>query len=131
MKNNTDILQSSLQLKTMPYSTPEGYFDRLKSELKVAEPSALTRSWKSLVPYMAAAAMFALLIVGGSFFISRSATMNDFTQEDYIVFSDNMTNTLFSGYDNLFADAEDMNEDDIIEYLIYTGISLEDIESMK
>jgi hypothetical protein len=44
---------------------------------------------------------------------------------DYIVFSDDMTNTLLYDIDELYADA--LSDDDIIEYLIYTGVEIEEL----
>ena len=38
-----------------------------------------------------------------------------------------MTNTIFMDYE-LYAEADELTIDDIIEYLIYTGTELEDIE---
>ena len=54
------------------------------------------------------------------------------TEEDYILFSDNMMNSLAyeMEYMSQAADTE-ISEDDIINYLIYTGVSAEHIELSK
>ena len=124
MKIEKDILKSNPHLKEMPFGTPEGYFDELKSQMKVCqEPAAVHKpGFGRFTAYIATAAAFALLLAAGGFFLNRSNEM-DFTQEDYIVFSDDMTNTIIYGCEDLYADA--LTEDDIIEYLVYSDIDFE------
>ena len=117
-----DILKDNISLKEMPFSTPEGYFDRLKDDLKTGQGKS--GSWKHLTPYLALVAMFALLVAAGGFFLERT-TDDGFSQEDYIVFSEEMTNTIFYDSDEQYADA--VTEDDIIEYLIYTGTEIDEL----
>ena len=126
-KFDNDILASKKGLKGMPYSVPEGYFDGLRQSMKgIPAASAARRTFPvRVVPYIAMAAMFAMLVAAGGFFLERSES--EFTQEDYIVFSDEMTSTIF--YDGNEQYAEAVSEDDIIEYLIYTGVEIEDIET--
>ena len=126
MKTDKDILRDTPHLKTMPFSTPENYFEELKSQMKVCQKSSAAHSpaIRRISVYSALAAAFALLIAAGGFFLGRSGDFN-FTQEDYIVFSDDMTNTIMYGSDDLYADV--VTEDDIMEYLIYTDIDLEEI----
>ena len=76
---------------------------------------------------MAIAAAAALLIAAGTFLLERESE-SDLTQEDYIVFSEDMTNTIFYETDEIYAEA--VTEDDIIEYLIYTGVDVEDLEDL-
>ena len=126
MKTEKDILKENIHLKQMPFSTPECYFDELKSQIKVQEKcssehrSLLTR----LSPYISLAAAFALIIAAGGFFLNRNHEM-DFTEEDYIVFSDDMTNTILYGSDGLYADA--LTEEDIMEYIIYSDIDINEL----
>ena len=130
--SDKDILKETSELKQMPFSTPEGYFEGLKKELKTipAQHSApkQTRIWIRPVRYSTIAAIFATLIAAGAFFLDWSDRSDYFTEEDYIVFSDDMTNAIFQEYSDMYADAEAVTEDDFIEYLIYSGIEIEDIE---
>ena len=68
----------------------------------------------------------------GTFLLNSLNQYDEFTQEDYILFSDNMINTAM--YEDMemdqMADAELIDED-IIEYLIYIGVSPESIELSK
>lgn len=132
MKNSDKDILKETGLKKMPFSTPEGYFEGLKKELKMipAQHSApkVTGIWMRLARYSSIAAIFTALIAAGAFFLDWSDNSDYFTEEDYIVFSDDMTNAIIQEYSDIYADAETMTDDDIIEYLIHSGIEIEDIE---
>lgn len=121
-----DILQDK-SLKQMPYSTPEGYFDSLKAGLKTIPQRQVRKVvfWKR---YGSIAAAAALLLAAGTIMFEATHRQDSFTEEDYIVFSDDMTNTLFQEYADQYAEAQQLTEDDIIEYLIYAGVEVEEIE---
>lgn len=128
MKNSgTDILSDRQELRQMPYTTPTGYFDVLKHDLKETSRPA-GRGLRKFAPYVAlAAAMLTLLFAAGGFFLEH-LNREEFTQEDYIVFSEDMTNTLFYTMEEeyeLYADV--LTEDDIIEYLIYTDTEIDEL----
>lgn len=111
-----DILDTK-SLKAMPYNTPEGYFDDLQSSL-LQRTVKQTRRWPA---YIAIAASFALLVAAGGWLL-RNNDPSDFSQEDYIVFSEEMTNTMMYEEELLYADAA--TEEDMIEYLIDTGTEI-------
>ncbi len=128
MKNSgTDILSDRQEFRQMPYTTPTGYFDVLKHDLKETSRPA-GRGLRKFAPYVAiAAAMLTLLFAAGGFFLEH-LNREEFTQEDYIVFSEDMTNTLFYTMEEeyeLYADV--LTEDDIIEYLIYTDTEIDEL----
>jgi len=129
-KTDRDILRDIPQLKTTPFDVPDGYFDQLKQDLKAVRTPDVTRviPWKKTIAYTAVAATFALLVATGALFLDK-VSRSDFTEEDYIVFSSSSTNILYYEYDEYFADAENIASDDIAEYLIYTGETIESIES--
>ena len=80
---------------------------------------------------MALAASFALLLGVGLSLNGNLKTIDEFSTEDYILFSDSMIHTIYDDDATYqYADAELMDED-IIEYLIYTGESPESIELSK
>ena len=60
-------------------------------------------------------------MAAGTWFLGNDAHP-DFSLEDYIVFSDEMTNTIMDEDEMWYADAA--TEDDLIEYLIYTGTEI-------
>ena len=128
-KTGKDILRDTPHLKVTPYDVPEGYFDRLKQDLKINQPATvLVAPWKKISQYVAIAATFAMLIAAGGFFLTKNSD-TDFSEEDYIVFSNNLTNTLSYDYEEFYAEAESVEIEDIVEYLIYIGADVESIES--
>ena len=118
-------------LKEQPYGVPEGYFEAFKAEMTGKVHTQGTSQRKKSISYIAIAASFALLIAAGSFMMKGSAE-TQMSQEDYILFSDNMIST------DIYDDAEygqmaaaEIGDEDIIEYLIYIGVSPETIELSK
>ena len=117
MKNEKNILKDNAELKSMPFTVPEGYFKGLKAELKTipkqAKPAKVVK-WQPFVRFASIAAVVAALITAGAFFLEKDNSDTGFTviqeETDY------------------FADLQSLTEEDIIEYLISTGVELEDIE---
>lgn len=126
-----DILKTAPALKEMPFSTPEGYFESLKDGLK--KPRTRTVSlWTRLSPYAAVAAVFIFLVSAGTFILERTVPDPGMTQEDYYVFSDHlMISTIYEMTDETPLAEAGIEDEDIIEYLIYSGISAEEIERSK
>ncbi len=122
-KKERDILAERPELKNMPYSIPEGYFDGFKAQMKPSRPR------RNAIPYLSAAASIAL-IAGAGFLFMNGGSQEEFTQEDFLVFSDSVINTEYYEYMNPIADAE-IADEDIVDYLIYSGISIEEIENLK
>ena len=117
MKNEKNILKDNAELKSMPFTVPEGYFKGLKAELKTipkqAKPAKVVK-WQPFVRFASIAAVVAALSTAGPFFLGKGGEDTGFTviQEE-------------AGY---YADLQSLTEDDIVEYLISTGVELEDIE---
>ena len=128
MKN--DILNNcSSELREMPYSVPEGYFDTLKKDIQGRNiPSCNERKrMNSLIPYASVAAALALLVSAGTFFMKSNSEAGDMTYEDYLVYSESLTDEDF----HIDIVENEIDEEDIIEYLIYTGVTAELIEQSK
>ncbi len=125
MKEKRDILIERSELKEMPYNLPEGYFDEFKSKMKPYGK----RSKPKIIPYISAAASVVLLLTGGLLLSQRTSPADEFTHEDFLVFSDSMINTEYYEYDS--EQYAEMTNDDIIDYLIYSGISAEEVEQCK
>lgn len=128
-----DILQEP-KLKKMPYSIPEGYFEKMKAEArKCTGPAPMHISiWTRLAPYAGIAAMFLFILTLGKLFVGQQdadtagALIEDIsTYEDYLVFSDMPADIYLNEPE---ADDEEIADEDIIEYLIYIGATVEDIE---
>ncbi len=140
-----DILAERPEMKKMPYGVPEGYFEDFKmavgrkvpAERGLAEKSAAKRSAakRSVAKrsvarpaiFISAAASVAAALVLGAYFIFGAGGTEDFSQEDLLVFDESYINAEYYEYSESIAEAE-YSDDDIIEYLIYNGISLEEIE---
>lgn len=129
-----DILQEA-SLKKCPYSTPEGYFDSLRERaVKYSKPAPapVFQFKRVLMTAVSLAAMFILLVTAGTFLLERATPSESMTQEDYIVFSDGYLDLEMyeDGMSAQYADAS-ISAEDIVEYLIYTGVSEEFIEMSK
>ena len=130
-----DILQEA-SIKNSPYRVPEGYFESFKEKaVKYSQPAkaAPLQFKRILTTAVSMAAMFILMVTAGTMFLKGVTPESDLTQEDYIVFSDGYFDLEMYDTDGMteqYADAS-ISEEDIIEYLIYTGVSQEFIEMSK
>jgi hypothetical protein len=129
--NEQDILTTQKMLKENPFVVPEGYFDSFRSDAAGRiRPKSSTGWSRKIAPYIAVAASLAILLgVGTTLFHSIPES---FSEEDYILFSDNMIRIDLEedSVTEQFAEAE-LYDEDIIEYLIYIGESPESIELSK
>lgn len=130
-----DILQE-VSLKNNPYSVPEGYFESLKDRaVKYSKPAEVApmQFKRILTTAISMAAMFIIMVTAGTMLLKGVTPEEDLTQEDYIVFSDGYFDLEMYDTDGIaeqYADAY-VSDEDIIEYLIYTGMSQEFIEMSK
>lgn len=137
-----DILQSSKDLKKMPFTVPENFFETMKAEArKCTEPQVIHVSlWTRLAPYTAIAAMFLFIFTLGNIFLHNSPdqatastedTIDVIEYEDYLVFNEVGADvSIYYLAEEDYA-MEMADDEDIIEYLIYTGASESYIEYNK
>ena len=126
---NRNILDMNPQLKEQAYSVPEGYFEGFKSQMRPYHQ--VQQKWTGrIAPYISIAAAFALLVTAGTFFLQRTTPSEEFTQEDFLLFSSNVSRIDYYEEMDRIADA-DIADEDITEYLIYCGVSAEVIELSK
>lgn len=137
-----DILQSK-DLKKMPYTVPDGYFESLKAEArKTTEPQYVpVITWTRIAPYAAIAAMFLFIFALGKFFINEKAIdpgsevgliASTSDMEDYLVFNPALTDiSMYYIEEDEDIEYVSADNDDIMEYLIYIGASEEYIEYNK
>ena len=124
-----DILAENPQLRKQAHTVPEGYFEEFKSQMKPYRTAQ--QNWaERLVPLVSMAAPFILLATAGTFFLQRTTPSEDITQEDFLVFSNDVSKIDYYEEMDHIADA-DVADEDIIEYLIYSGVSAEEIELSK
>ena len=67
--------------KTMPYSTPEGYFDNLQTRLSDI-PARKTRF--NFTPYLALVASFAVALLAGNYILMKSTAGQPASEEDIV-----------------------------------------------
>lgn len=133
MKDSERNIMYDDSLRKCPYSVPEGYFDSLKERaMKYAQPAPVFQFKRVLYTAVSMAAMFILMVTAGTFFLKGVTSAEDLTEEDYMVFTDGYIDLELydDGLSEQYADASISNED-IVEYLIYTGVSEELIELSK
>lgn len=133
MKQEKDILKDCPELKQMPFSVPDGYFESFKAETSRTRVHKVS-FWNKVAPYAAVAAVFACLVTAGTFLLESTVPQYQITEEDYVMFSDNIMTTIAyeMEYGSQIAEAElELSDEDIINYLIYTGVSAEFIEMSK
>ena len=125
-----DILAENPGLRSKPYAVPEGYFESFKADMKhIAQPQQ-TPLLHRLMPYASIAAVFVFLVAAGTFFLQRTTPSEEFTQEDFLVLSNDISRMDYYEEMDHIADAG-IADEDIIEYLIYSGVSAEEIELSK
>ncbi|MBQ1699240.1 MAG: hypothetical protein II029_02105 [Bacteroidales bacterium] len=133
MKTGNDIFE---HIGKGSFSVPDGYFDSLKERLgRIPEESSgaiAPTLWMRVKPYAALAACFLAALVAGKLILSNTAggSHADPLMEEYgeLFYSDLIPVTqpaesLFYEYES----AEGVSEDDIINYLIETGTTAEQL----
>ena len=133
MKTEKDILKSAPELKNLPYSVPDGYFDRLKAE---AASIARVREERQrpfiarLAPYAAIAAVFTFLVTAGTFLLERTTPADQMEIDEFYFYSNMIPVTDPYAVETIQISSEDnvLEDEDIIEYLIYSGVTAEVIE---
>ena len=133
MKTEKDILKSAPELKNLPYSIPDGYFDRLKAEAvnNVRESEERQRPFIArLAPYAAVAAAFVFLVTAGTFLLERTTRATQSEMDEFYFYSNMIPVTDPYAVETIKVDYENDNleDEDIIEYLIYSGVTAEVIE---
>ena len=134
MKTEKDILKSAPELKKLPYSVPDGYFDRLKAEAAAcaAEREERQRPFIArLAPYASVAAAFAFLVTAGTFILEKTTRSTQSEMDEFYFYSNMIPVTDPYAVETIqvdYYDDELLEDEDIIEYLIYSGVTAEVIE---
>lgn len=134
MQTEKDILKSAQEMKDMPYSVPEGYFTRMKDEVmsRALESEERRRPFFArLAPYAAMAAVFVFLVTAGTFLLERTTPTEQEKMDDFYFYTNLIPVTDPYTIESIQVAAEEVAEEEIIEYLIYSGITAEVIELSK
>ena len=115
--NEQDILkEKALQLRENPFGVPEGYFSAMREraskavEKRVVRP--VTKAVRILAPTFSVAAALALFFIGKQQYERRQAALLDPQ-----LYSESVASSL--------------SHDEIVDYLIYTGASVEEIRNYE
>lgn len=131
MQNEKDILKSAQELKKMPYSVPDGYFDRLKAEMAATASVSGERQrsfFARLAPYAAMAAVFVFLVTAGTFLLERTTPTVQDEMNEFYFYSSVMPVTDPYAVETIRTAQDEITDEDLIEYLIYSGVTAEVIE---
>lgn len=113
--------------------TPDGYLENLQDRLmsipaREKQPSLMTR----VMPYIAYAASLVLLVVLGNFILGKTAVSADDTvSADEWVYASYLAQSLDS--DCILPEVPEytLTEDDIVNYLVDDGLTLEELVSYE
>ena len=121
------------------FNVPEGYFDQLQKRLEaipsqhpvVQTPAVTVRLWTRVRPYVALAACMMMAFFVGNFFLGRNHLPTEAEQvmQDYYYMADliPVTNP-YAIYDDApmeLYSPESSSEDDVVEYLLSSGTSVD------
>lgn len=127
MKQKEDILAVDKELKKMPYSVPDGYFDSFKKKAMSSVTATDGSLWRKVYPVVAMAAMFIAIVTGGTFLMKASMPSEQMSLEDYFVWSGlEVSASEYNSYGTQLAEAE-ISGEDIVQYLIYMGVEAESL----
>ena len=135
MRNENDILQSE-GLKKSPFMVPEGYFnsltDKVTANARTVERES-TPAFRRLTPYMALAASFLILVsIGGWILRKASPSMQEEGIQEWLLSEYVLPQTepfvIYDTEDFLEDEQEELSQEDIISYLIYEGVYVENYQ---
>ncbi|MBQ8060455.1 MAG: hypothetical protein IJ205_00715 [Bacteroidales bacterium] len=126
MKSEKEIFE---KIGKASYGVPEGYFNDLKNRLEAIpqEKSVLPGPWARVRPYLAMAACFVALLVAGNSLLRRTVSNNPAEQ---LASDATYAEIISMTHPEIFMNAieyesEDMTDEDIINYLIESGVEME------
>ena len=117
MDKEKDILENG-RAKENPWKVPQGYFDTLAVRVQARKQARETTLMHKVTPYLAIAASFALITIAGTSVLRLTSGSRD-------------AEVTTSGSYYSQNSSSEVSEDDIINYLIYAGISAEEINALS
>ena len=128
MKTTDKDILNNTRLKEMPFGMPDGYFINMKEVLRRTQQQTQSHGAGIRWSRISIAAAIAVLIAAGTTLLSLPSSKNGFTEEDYLVFSEDISTEVIYSTSTLYAYSEDLTDEDIIEYLIDSDWEISDIE---
>lgn len=120
------------------YKVPDGYFDQLQKRLEaipeqhpeVVKPVVAVPVWTRVRPYVALAACMLMAFVVGNFFLGRTQmpAPEEFGLQDYYIADLIPVTNPYAIYDDSPMELytpESSSEDDVLQYLISSGTSVD------
>jgi len=112
--------------------TPEGYFENLQARLsEIPARPARVSTVRRLAPYVAVAASFLVIVMIGNFVLGRTTAPAEDDTWTYVSYLADALDpdgaTLMDTYDYYWDEEEQegLSAEDIVEYLLADGISVE------
>ena len=130
------VSKPSSMNKRNDISTPEGYFENLQQRLsEIPARPARVSTVRRLAPYAAVAASFLLIVMAGNFILGRTAAPA--ADDDTWAYVSYLADALDpdgaipdeSYYD--WEDEESLSAEDIVNYLVADGISVEHLNYLS
>lgn len=111
-------------------STPEGYFENLQERLSAIPQkqgtSKVSSNIRRFTPYLAYAASLAIMVAVGTTILRKTAT--PVMQEDpYWEYYSYLSGALDPDGYYEFSEVEDLSNEDIVNYLLASNVSLEQL----
>lgn len=122
-------------MKQNPHITPEGYFSDLKSRLhSIPDVQEMPTTWQKIRPHLAMAAAFLAIVTAGTAILRNTAgnpalsTPESLSQYELAQLVRTSSPYLYDEetYDD---EVSEPTEEELINYLISTGITIENLEA--
>lgn len=126
-KDDLQTMNNILEnIEKTPYTVPDGYFESFTDKMNPWETERKSK-FSKFSPYVSMAAMFAIIVAAGTAIMKFMSPEDDLQEYGSLYYCDLVpyTETVYYSYSE---DTCEISEDDIVEYLIYNGISPDDIE---
>lgn len=124
-------------MKQNPHTTPEAYFSDLKTRLRsIPGMQEVPTGWQRVRPHLAMAAAFLAIVAVGTAILRNTAGNPAVASPDstsqYELAQLVRTSSPYLYDEDAYTQEEEMSEpteEEIIEYLISTGVTIENIEA--
>lgn len=113
-------------------SVPEGYFEELRQRLSLI-PAERTSVFSRVAPYFALAASFLIILVVGTVIVGKTTADSAFDDDiDSFIVADLIPSTdPYALFRNEVEETSSLSEEDIVNYLIESGLSVNYIEYIQ
>lgn len=128
MRKEDDILRTP-GMKENPFTAPAGYFESLGERTAASALRAEERPAYRLAPYLAYAASLAFLVLAGTFLLKTFTPAEEDPLIEALAYADIYPLTEPDAIYYYTSGEDSASDNDVVEYLIFTGTSLEEISS--